>query len=418
MAEVKSGYKRTEVGVIPEAWEVKQLGTCLLHAPQYGINAPAVQYADNFPIYIRITDITEDGRFSPEKLVSVDHPAAGNYFLNEGDLVFARTGASVGKSYLYDHADGRLVYAGFLIRVRVDESKLVPSYLAHYIKTERYWNWVKMMSMRSGQPGINGNEYAQLPIPLPPTIEEQRAIAVALNEVDEQIAALDDLILKKRNLKKAAMQRLLTGEERLPSFGGEWEVKNIGAEIDLLTGFPFPSNQYASSGVKLLRGSNIKRGYTDWADDLTQYWEEITPDLARYSLEEGDLIIAMDGSLVGKSYARLTGRDTPALLLQRVARIRSKKLDLGFLKEFIGSDYFIKYCDSVKTVTAIPHISPDDIRRFEIPLPPTIEEQQAIAAILSDMDEEITVVEEKREKIVALKQGMMQELLTGKTRLI
>jgi type I restriction enzyme S subunit len=126
----------------------------------------------------------------------------------------------------------------------------------------------------------------------------------------------------------------------------------------------------------------------------------------------------MDGSLVGRSFARLTTQDLPALLLQRVARIRSKKMDVGYLSQFVGSDQFVTYCDSVKTVTAIPHISAEDIRRFSIPTPPTIDEQTAIATILSDMDAEITELERKRDKTRLLKQGMMQELLTGRIRLV
>jgi type I restriction enzyme S subunit len=126
----------------------------------------------------------------------------------------------------------------------------------------------------------------------------------------------------------------------------------------------------------------------------------------------------MDGSLVGRSYARLSETDLPAVLLQRVARIRSETIDIGFLTQFIGSDRFIKYCDSVKTVTAIPHISSADIRNFSIPLPPSKAEQIAIAEVLSDMDAELAALEQRRAKTHALKQGMMQELLTGRTRLV
>jgi type I restriction enzyme S subunit len=197
----------------------------------------------------------------------------------------------------------------------------------------------------------------------------------------------------------------------------EWEVKELDKVIDLLTGFPFQSNQYSSSGIRLLRGSNIKRGVTDWSDDLTKFWQKITPDLKSYSLNEGDIVIAMDGSLVGRSFARLSKRDLPALLLQRVARIRSNKIDVGYLKEFICSDYFTKYCDGVKTVTAIPHISPDDIKKFQIPLPPTIEEQEAIASALSDVDALIAALEQLITKKRNIKQGAMQQLLTGEKRL-
>lgn len=195
-------------------WEVKRLGDCLTSRPDYGINAPAVPYSDKLPTYIRITDISDDGRFEPDSLVSVAHPGAEHYYLSEGDLVFARTGASVGKSYLYNPLDGRLVFAGFLIRVRPDLSKLVPSFLANFVQTSRYWNWIKLMSMRSGQPGVNGNEYAQLTIPCP-TVEEQSAIATILSDMDAELAALEEKLAKARALKQGMMQELLTGRIRL-----------------------------------------------------------------------------------------------------------------------------------------------------------------------------------------------------------
>ena len=171
---LRKGYKQTEVGVIPEDWEVIPLGDCLLSRPDYGINASGVPFSDRLPVYIRITDISENGRFLPEKLVSVDSASSSKYFLSDGDIVFARTGASVGKSYRYNFSDGPLVFAGFLIRVHPDQRKLVAAFCSAYVTTRTYWNWVRLMSMRSGQPGINGNEYSQLPIPVPPTSRTTR----------------------------------------------------------------------------------------------------------------------------------------------------------------------------------------------------------------------------------------------------
>lgn len=194
----------------------------------------------------------------------------------------------------------------------------------------------------------------------------------------------------------------------------DWEVKVLDREIDLLTGFPFPSNKYSEAGIRLLRGSNVKRGETDWSENITQYWEQLTPELKAYLLQDGDIVIAMDGSLVGRSFARLSKTDLPALLLQRVARVRSYRIELGYLKEFICSDYFTKYCDSVKTVSAIPHISPGDIRNFKIPLPPTKAEQTAIATALSDADALISSLEKLIEKKRNIKQGAMQQLLKPK----
>ncbi len=194
--------------------EVKRLGDCLLSRPDYGINAAAVPYSDKLPSYIRITDISEHGRFCPDPRVSVKSANADQYYLDEGDIVFARTGASVGKSYLYDVHDGELVFAGFLIRVRPNPETLVAPYLAAYVTTKPYWNWVHLMSMRSGQPGINGNEFAELPLALP-SLPEQTAIAEVLTDMDAELAAMEQRLEKTRALKQGMMQELLTGRTRL-----------------------------------------------------------------------------------------------------------------------------------------------------------------------------------------------------------
>lgn len=195
-------------------WEMKRLGECLEVSPDYGINAPAVPFSDRLPTYIRITDITDDGRFSTDSPASVDSIDAPNYYLSKGDIVFARTGASVGKSYLYRLSDGPLVFAGFLIRVRVNQLLLYPDFLAAYVSTSSYWRWVQVMSMRSGQPGINGNEFAQLPIPVPP-VEEQTAIATIVSDMNNELATLETRRDKARQFKQGMMQELLTGRIRL-----------------------------------------------------------------------------------------------------------------------------------------------------------------------------------------------------------
>lgn len=112
--DMKTGYKQTELGAIPKDWKLRHLGQCLKYPPDYGINAASVPFDSRYPAYLRITDITEDGQFSESTRCSVAHPASAQYLLSVGDIVFARTGASVGKSYLYDPKDGALVFADFL----------------------------------------------------------------------------------------------------------------------------------------------------------------------------------------------------------------------------------------------------------------------------------------------------------------
>jgi type I restriction enzyme S subunit len=198
-----------------DTWEERSLGQLLLRPPRYGINAAAVPLRPGVASYIRITDINDAGQFTPDPKVGVSHPNAANYRLASGELVFARTGASVGKSYLYDPRDGELVYAGFLINVAPDPKRLDPSFLAFYAQTKEYWDWVARTSARSGQPGINGQEYAQLPVALP-SLETQNAIMEAVSDVDSEIDALGRRLEKAHMVKVGMMQELLTGRTRLP----------------------------------------------------------------------------------------------------------------------------------------------------------------------------------------------------------
>jgi type I restriction enzyme S subunit len=211
---VPERFKDTEVGTIPDEWDVTFLGRCLSELPTYGINAPAVPFQETLPTYLRITDISDANRMSSEQRVSVDHVNSAEYLLRDGDVVFARTGATVGKSYLYRPADGPLVFAGFLIRIRTNPSQLIPSYLAAYASTRQYWNWVRKMSTRSGQPGLNGSEYQQLPLPQP-TVEEQEAIVDVLGNADREI----ELLNQEQNLlvrqQAGVMEKLLSGRTKV-----------------------------------------------------------------------------------------------------------------------------------------------------------------------------------------------------------
>ena len=197
-----------------EAWADRILGECLYGAPDYGINAAAAEWSDRLPTYLRITDISEDGRFRPAPRVAVRSAIATRYLLGEGDIVFARTGASVGKSYRYRAEDGPLVFAGFLIRVRPRPDLLHAAYLAEWVTTKPYWDWVAQMSMRSGQPGISGAQYARMPIRIP-SLNEQAAIVDVLSDMDGERAALEVQRQKTQALKQAMMQELLTGRIRL-----------------------------------------------------------------------------------------------------------------------------------------------------------------------------------------------------------
>ncbi|SEH08253.1 restriction endonuclease subunit S [Candidatus Venteria ishoeyi] len=194
-------------------WRECSLGTCLSRKPEYGINAPAVPFSENLPAYLRITDISENGNYIETQKVSVAKNVTDENYLYDGDIVLARTGASVGKSYKYRKADGMLVFAGFLIRIRPDIEKLDSELLFQFLSTERYWRWVDFSSARSGQPGINGTEYASLPISLPPSLSEQQKIANCLTSLDALITAQAEKIDTLKTHKKGLMQQLFPTPE-------------------------------------------------------------------------------------------------------------------------------------------------------------------------------------------------------------
>ena len=192
-------------------WEQVTLGTLLDRPPEYGVNAKAVPFSEDLPAYIRITDIDDDGRLIPAPRVSVDIEPGDDQFLQPGDIVLARTGASVGKSYRYRVEDGRLVFAGFLIRVRPNLDRLVPEFLSAYLATWSYWDWVRFTSARSGQPGINGSEYASLQLAVPTDVAsliEQRKIADCFAVLDEGIAARCQRLQALRCHKRGLLQQL------------------------------------------------------------------------------------------------------------------------------------------------------------------------------------------------------------------
>lgn len=189
-------------------WITKKLGDILLQSPEYGIGAAAVPYNKNLPTYLRITDISENGTFISKNKVSVNKEVTDNQYLAKDDIVFARTGASVGKSYKYRSEDGKLVFAGFLIRIKPNLATIESEFIFQFLSTNYYWDWVRKVSARSGQPGINATQYNSMPIALPPKKDEQQKIAACLSSIDELITAQQDKIDKLELHKKGLLQGL------------------------------------------------------------------------------------------------------------------------------------------------------------------------------------------------------------------
>lgn len=404
-------------------FETKPLGQLLRRPPRYGINAAAVPLGPTLPTYLRITDIDESGRFSPNPKVGVDHAGAVNYRLAPGELVFARTGASVGKSYLYDPRDGELIYAGFLINVAPDPTRLNPKYLSLIAQSKDYWDWIARTSVRSGQPGVNGREYATLLVPVP-EIAVQDVIAAALTDVDNLIAALERLLAKKQAMERGVTQELLSGRTRLPGFSGEWKQATLGDVGLCLRGVGYdpgadllPGDQVNT--IRLLRANNVRGDSLALADLQFVHERRVRQDQV---LRTGDLVVCMaNGSraLVGKSAYFSQGgtslRYTVGAFMG-IFRTDSRLADARYISIQIRGHAFRSMLDVALAGSSINNLKPSDVEAFTVMMP-AIREQRAIADFVHDFDKEISVLRQRLAKAKAIKQGMIQELLTGRTRL-
>lgn len=389
------------------------LGRLLRRAPRYGINAAAVPLKPGVSTYIRITDIDDSGGFAPNPKVGVAHPSADNYVLEPGELVFARTGASVGKSYLYDPADGRLVYAGFLINVTPDPKQLDPRFLAIFAHTKEYWDWIARNSVRSGQPGVNGREYATLLVPLP-DIETQHAISDAVGDADQLIRSLERLIAKKQAIKQGLMQQLLTGRTRLPGFTSEWTLRRIGDFAQVKAGGT-PSTRvprYWGGDIRWMSSGEIH------AKRVHEVEGRITADglaeSAAQLLPTGTVLMALAGQ----------GKTRGTVAVSRVALSTNQSI-AGIIPSGTHDPDFLYYNLDTRYDELRGESSGDGgrgglnlmiIKNLDVFMP-SRDEQSAIARVLTDADDEIDLLKRRLAKARDIKTGMMQQLLTGRARL-
>ncbi len=402
-------FKMTELGPIPEDWEVKRLGEISRNC-SYGVGAEAIPY-DGETKYIRITDIDDTSHlFSPQPLTSPSS-FSERHIVQENDILVARTGASVGKSYVYRKEDGHLVFAGFLMKVNVFEENA--RYVFYHTQTDSYKRWVLEESARSGQPGLNLRQLVDYNIPLPP-LPEQRRIAAALSDVDELIAAMGKLIEKKRNIKTGTMQQLLTGRKRLPGFGGEWVEKRIGEITGVVTGATPSTNRAEFWGGDILwmsSGELNDKIISKVAGRITVAGFE---SCSTHMIPIGCVLIGLAGQ--GKTRGTAAYNLVEMCTNQSIASILpSMSFDSKFLYYYMDRQY-----DELRLLSAGDGgrggLTKGLIEKFIVCLPPLLE-QRAIAAVLSDMDAEIGALEAEKAKYERIKSGMMQELLKGKTRL-
>lgn len=396
---------------IPSGWREVRLGNCLLQKPDYGVNAPAVKFSLSLPTYIRITDISDDGKFLPDKKTSVNQNDLEDYILNQGDIVFARTGASVGKTYLYNKDDGQLVFAGFLIRVKTNKYKLTPYFLSAYTHTEEYWKWVGEISARSGQPGINSSEYSSLPFLLPPLSEQQRIVAV-LETWDQAIEKLVRKIKVKKNIKKGLMQNLLTGKTRLAGFEKEWKNEKLGDIGEIVSGGTPDTTEksYWGGDIQWITPTEITKlkGKYIYSSGRT---------ISKLGLKNSSATIIPKKSLIVCS--RATVGDCAINLVdittnQGFKNIIPRKVQVDFLYYWmLTKKHYLKRIASGSTFL---EFSKKDLEKIKINIPSDIKEQEAIANILNTADKEIEILENKFTILKDQKKYLLNSLITGKIR--
>ena len=364
---VPVGYKLTEVGVIPDDWDTKQLNCVCTMKSGESITSKKISDHALYACYggngLRgFTDrYTHDGDFA---LIGRQGALCGNVVRVKG------------KFFASEHA------------VVVSPNKGIDiKWLAYVLDTMN----LNRFSESSAQPGLSVSKVLLLPLLVPSSQLEQQAIATALSDVDALLEELDRLIAKKRDIKQAAMQQLLTGEIRLPGFEGEWEARRIGDVLEVR------------------HGRSQKEVET----------------------KDGEYPIYASGGEIGRANTYLYSK--PSVLIGRKGTIDAPRycdqpfwtVDTLFYTELLDRNsakfMYYKFCmipwRNYNEASGVPSLSARTIENIEIVLP-THEEQEAIAAVLSDMDTEIQALEQRRSKTAELKQGMMQELLTGRTRLV
>ncbi len=424
---VPEGYKRTEVGVIPEDWDCKNLGDLVLRIGS-GITPTGGErvYVKEGRPFIRSQNVGW-GTLVLEDLVYISdeiHFTFPASEIKQGDVLLNITGASIGRSAVADERIAGGNVNQHVCEIRPDTKKLNSYFLNAFLISEIGQQQIDSFQAGGNRQGLNYQQIRSFVIPLP-SLSEQRAIAEALSDVDGLIAALDKLIAKKKATKQAAMQQLLTGKVRLPGFSGEWEVKRLGEIGDCLRGVSYNGQQDLVEGdtegsIRLLRANNISEGTINLKD--LQYVKAHAV-FETQILKNNDIIICMaNGSkeLVGKAALFKSIDSFPYTFgaFMGCFRIKSDKANPNFIFGLFNSQRYRRYLKVLLSGSSINNLKPSDIESMEFKIPSDRIEQDSIASVLSDMEFEIQALERRREKVKQIKQGMMQQLLTGRVRLI
>lgn len=413
----------------PNDFVEKTLEDLLLENPRNGLTKPksirgkGVKMVGMGELFAqpRITDIEMER-------VPVTEAEIKKYSLQKDDLLFARQSLvleGAGKCGIIEQVNEPTVFESHLIRVRVDSHVVNASFLFYWFNSVGRQVILSIIS-RVAAAGIRSSELVTIKISLPP-IHEQTAIAAALSDTDALIESLEKLIAKKQAVKQGAMQELLTGKRRLKGFSGEWKYRKFVDTFDFL-----PNNTYARNQMTDTNGNYINIHYGDVLikydavldlerDEVPYLIDGIKITNRKMLAQDGDVVIAdtAEDNTVGKMIElfHVGNRKVVAGLHTILCRPKYDEFSPCWLGYFMNSTTYHNQLLPFITGIKVSSIAKNNIGETMIAIP-SKHEQQAIAQILTDMDNEISALQKKLDKVRRIKQGMMAELLTGRIRLI
>lgn len=434
--ELIKGFKTTEIGKIPEDWASKkfeEIGKVI--DGDRGVNYPSDNefFNDGYCLFLSAKNVTKDGfKFSECTFITKEKDELlNNGKLSKGDIVLTTRGTIGNVAFFGDVPfDNMRINSGMVI-LRNESSDFDNVYLYTVLKSQIIKRQISEMVFGSAQPQLTVKIINNFNIPCPP-LQEQQAIVSVLSDVDTLIVKLEDLIAKKNKIKKATMQQLLTGKKRLPGFvegkSGyqqtelgpiplDWELKNFG---DVITGFtsgatPYRGKpEYYKGNIRWVTSGELN--YNIIYDSVEKITAEAVKDTNLKIHPKGTFLIAITGLEAEgtRGSCGILGADSTTNQ-SCMALFPTDKLLTDYLFHFYVNygDYLAKvYCQGTKQQSYTANI----VKILPIIVPP-LPEQQAIAQVLSDIDAEILALEARLEKTRALKQGMIEELLTGRIRL-
>jgi type I restriction enzyme, S subunit len=405
--ELKPGYKQTEVGVFPTEWGIEPLGKhATFRTGPFGSALHKSDYTnDGIPVVNPMHII--EGKIEPTRTMTITEHAANNlsdFRMKPGEIVIGRRGDMGRCAVVQEHHSGWLCGTGSMI---IRPLNADAEFLQRVLSSPRAVSAIEDSSVGTTMVNLNQNTLAGLKIQFPP-LTEQRAIAAALSDVDALLGGLDRLIAKKRELKRAAMQQLLTGQARLPGFHGEWEVKLLWEIASIRNQKVMPSNVDPETPCVELEHIGQDDGR------LVAHSTARHSTSSKFRFYAGDVLFGRLRSYLRKYWLA----DQAGICTTEIwpLMVDPSQADSGFLLAMVQSNRFIEAA-SISYGTHMPRADWGVVRNFEVRLP-AVSEQTAIGAVISDMDAELSALEGRRDKTRALKQGMMQELLTGRTRLV